>query len=124
MKRTTTLLALAAVTAALAPAAADAKSSDKIVRGSCGSAAMKLKASPENGKIEIEFEVDSNRNGQSWKVKLHQNGNLIYSKTKVTKAPSGSFTSRKVTANAAGTDVISARATSPAGKVCTLTLNY
>jgi hypothetical protein len=125
MKRTATLLSLAAVvTAAAIPAAADAKGGNGIrVSGACSGAALsKLKAKHDNGRIEVEFEVDSNRRGQRWQVVIKRSGKAVYRATKTTVAPSGSFTSRKLTANGAGVETISARATGPGGQVCTAKL--
>jgi hypothetical protein len=125
MKRTVTLLSLAAaVTAAAIPATADAKhGTGTRVSGACsGAAVSKLKAAHENGKIEVEFEVDSNRRGQSWQVVIKRGSSAVYRATKTTKAPSGSFTSRKITRNGAGVETISARATGPGGQVCTAKL--
>ncbi len=38
----------------------------------------KLKLSPENGRIEVEFEIDQNINGQIWNVRLKRNGNVFF----------------------------------------------
>ena len=52
-------------------------------------------------------------------VRLLQNGTKIFSGTRVTRAPSGSFTVRKVTANKVGTDTIRGRAVNAAtGETC------
>ena len=68
-------LLVAAMTIASSPVAA--KSGDVVKTGSCtGSADWKLKAGKDNGRIEVEFEVDSNHNGQVWRVKLIDNGVL------------------------------------------------
>ena len=97
-----------------------AKDGDVIKRGSCSAASdWKLKLSPQDGKIEVEFEVDSNKVGQTWQVRLTQNGTQIFSGSRVTQAPSGSFTVRKVTPNKAGTDMIRGRAVNAAtGETC------
>jgi DUF4097 and DUF4098 domain-containing protein YvlB len=90
---------------------ASAKDGDVIRRGSCtGSSDWKLKLSPENGKIEVEFEVDSNHAGQVWKVRLFHDGNRIFAGKRTTKAPSGSFEVRVVANNGAGTDSFKGRA--------------
>ena len=82
-----------------------AKDGDVIRRGSCsGAADWKLKLSPENGRIEVEFEVDQNRNGQDWRVQLYRNGNRFFNGIRTTHAPSGSFEVRQVTGNRPGTD--------------------
>jgi hypothetical protein len=101
--------ALALSVAGAAPAAA--KDGDVIERGSCSSGAeWKLKLSPENSKIEVEYEVDSNVNGQAWNVKIFKNGDRIFGGTRETTAPSGSFSVRVVTSDPAGTDDFRAKA--------------
>ena len=88
-----------------------AKDGDVIHRGSCsGSSDWKLKLSPDNGKIEVEYEVDSNKVGQHWRVKLFENGNRIFKGTKTTQGASGSFTVRTLAKNTAGTDSFRAHA--------------
>ena len=95
---------------ALAPAAG-AKDGDVIRRGACsGASDWKLKLSPQNGKIEVEFEVDSNKLGQTWRVRIRQQGGLIFSRSRMTQAPSGSFEVRRLAQNHAGTDAFRARA--------------
>ena len=88
--------------------------------GKCSaSSTWKLKAKPDNGKIEVEFEVDSNVNGQSWNVLIKDNGTQVFKGTRVTQPPSGSFEVRKRIANQAGTDKITANAKNPAtGETC------
>jgi hypothetical protein len=99
---------------------ASANDADVIRRGSCsGRSDWKLKLSPEDGRIEVQFEVDSNVNGQTWHVRIRQNGERIFAGTRVTKAPSGSFEVRKLTNNTAGTDRFRARAINAAtGETC------
>ena len=97
-----------------------AKDGDIIRRGNCtGATDWKLKLSEEDGRIEVEFEVDQNRNGVSWKVRLFQNGSQIARATRVTRGPSGSFELRRVAPNTAGTDSFRARATRASGEICT-----
>src|SRR5262245_51278104 len=96
-----------------------AKDGDKIVRGACTQASSsKLKLSDEDGRIEVELEVDQNRNGVRWTVLLRRPTRVILRTTRLTRAPSGSFEVRRVVANVPGADRIIARATSPAGEVC------
>ena len=105
---------------ALAPATVAAKSGDVVRTGGCsGSADWKLKAGKDDGRIEVEFEVDSNRNGQVWRVKIRDNGVLRYRALQTTHAPSGSFSVDRRIANMAGSDHIVARARNLAsGQVC------
>ena len=110
---------------ATAPAIA-AKSSSVVRTGSCSASSdWKLKVTPDNGRLEVEFEVDQNRNGQTWNVVLKHNGSTFFSGQRTTVAPSGSFSVRKLTSNAAGTDMILGRATNPkTGEVCRGTVNF
>jgi hypothetical protein len=102
------------------PAMVAAKDGDVIRTGSCSrSTDWKLKLSPENGRIEVEGEIDSNVNGQTWNVKLKRNGNVFWSGTRTTQAPSGSFEVRRLATNGAGTDGFVLKATNAAtGEVC------
>ena len=75
------LLALVVVALTAAPAGV-AKNGDIRVAGTCtGSTTSKIKLSAENGRIEVEFEVDQNRTGIRWKVALRRNGSLVASTT-------------------------------------------
>jgi len=90
---------------------ASAKDGDVIRRGSCSAGAeWKLKLSEEDGGIEVEYEVDSNVNGQRWRVRIFQNGERIFLGSRTTTGPSGSFEVRTVASNTAGTDTFRARA--------------
>lgn len=99
---------------------ATAKAGDVIRRGACsGASTWKLKLSPQDGQIQVEYEVDSNKVGQTWAVRLFQNGNRIFAGRRVTQAPSGSFTVRVLANDTVGTDAFRGRATNLAtGEVC------
>ncbi len=106
---------------ALAPAgAADAKDGDVVRRGACsGTAHWKLKAGPEDGRIEVEGEIDSNRAGQLWRWRLVHNGSLSARGTRTTAGASGSFTVRRVVVDLKGVDTLVFRARRPAtGQSC------
>jgi len=111
-------VALCGAALTVAPLASAKNGNDVRVRGVCtqGSTA-KLKLSREDGRIEVEFEVDQNRNGIRWKVALRRNGSLVASTTARTHAPSGSFSLRRVIAGAQGT--VAAVATRASGERCT-----
>jgi hypothetical protein len=100
--------------------AAHAKSGDVIRRGACsGTSDWKLKLSPDNGKIEVEYEVDSNKVGQRWRVRLFENGHRIFAGHRKTQGASGSFTVRVLANNTAGGDSFRARAVNGAtNEVC------
>jgi hypothetical protein len=89
------------------------------IGGVCtGQSTSKLKLSREGRGIEVEFQVDQNRNGVPWKVTLRRNGNRVASLTATTRSPSGSFEIRRVIAGQLRTDRITATATRP-GETCT-----
>jgi hypothetical protein len=117
------LLAMAVMMVA-APAGF-AKRGDVRVQGSCTkSSTSKLKLSEEDGRIEVEFEVDQNRNGVRWTVRISQNGQVRARLARVTRGPSGSFEARIVAPNRRGTDRFAARATSPSGEICTARASF
>jgi hypothetical protein len=99
------LLGLGLAFAVTTPAVAN--DADVIRSGACsGSAHWKLKASPEDGRIEVQGEVDSNVAGQTWRWRILHNGSVSARGTATTTAPSGSFEVRRLLVNAAGTDSI------------------
>ena len=102
-----------------APPIASAKNGNGVrATGTCTqSSTSKLKLSGENGKVEVEFEVDQNRNAVPWKVTLRRNGALVSSTTATTRAPSGSFSARRVVAGPHGTYVAVAKRS---GETCTV----
>lgn len=131
MKNTTRRAALLgtaiAASVALAPAAhASGGNDDVIKRGSCsGTSDWKLKVGTDDGRLDVEFEVDSNKVGQTWNVRIFDNGTRFFAGTRTTTAPSGSFEVDARTANQPGADRIVARATNPAtGEVCRGVLTF
>jgi hypothetical protein len=128
VKKTSAAILVAVCAAAVAlttvPAGL-AKEGDVLRRGTCtGSTTSKIKLSEEDGRIEVEFEVDQNRNGVRWNVSLFQNGRRIAKATRVTHGRSGSFEYRKVAPNTAGSDTFRARATRASGEVCTARASF
>src|SRR6059058_4099712 len=99
------LIATVAASAALAtsgPAYASGGSDDhgrhgggkaSVVRAShsCSTGVIKLKAKHDDGRIEVETEVDTNRKGQTWSVQLRHNGVSVFKGKRTALAPSGSF---------------------------------
>jgi hypothetical protein len=112
---------LTAATVLLATATpALAKDGDVVRRGDCsGRTDWKVKAGPEDGRIEIEGEIDSNHAGQVWRWRLKHDGAVVASGRRTTGGESGSFEVRRVLANRSGTDTFVFRARRPAtGEVC------
>lgn len=114
----------AALVAFSAPALAN--EDDVIRRGGCsGQSDWKLKASPENNRIEVEGEVDSNVTGQNWKWKMLHDGEVSARGTATTTGASGSFDVRRLMVDLSGTDRIGWRAKNPAsGEVCKGSLGF
>ena len=109
--------ALCVSTVSVLPAQAQGGGRDVRSAGSCtGGGVWHLKAKADDGQLEIEFEVDTNRVGQVWSVRIADGAHLVTSRTATTRAPSGSFEVSTRTANRAGVDVIHASATRGAGR--------
>lgn len=120
------LSAALALTVTMTASPAMAKDGDVIRRGDCsGATNWKLKASPENGQIEVEGEIDSNRNGQLWRWRMRHNGDLSFRGKARTQPPSGSFERRRVMSNMKGTDTITFIARHRrTGEVCRGTVRF
>lgn len=104
---------IAAGSFALSTAPAHASGGDAQVeqRGACSRAGTwKLKAKHDDGRIEVQFEVDTNRPGQTFTVKITDNGSTVFSGARRTARPSGSFEVEKSIANRSGRDKLVAHA--------------
>ena len=113
------VVAAASLVAVAGPAEASG-GNDVVKRGNCARTTdWKLKVGPDDGRLEVEGEIDSNRNGQTWTWLIRHNGSVSARGTKTTRAPSGSFEVRRVLVNMPGTDTIVFRATNTRnGEVC------
>jgi hypothetical protein len=119
------LLAIAALLAVPAVATpAQAKGGDAVSSSAaCATGTIKVKAKTDDGMLEVEGEVDTNRVGQSWNWRIVRNGTVAARGSKVTAAPSGSFSVNRRIADPAGQDTIRFRAVRPAtGKVCSVSV--
>ena len=114
MRKLGILSAVVAAVAALIVTAMPAVAGDgrEIIRtGNCsGRSDWKLKVKHDDGRIETEFEVDQNRNGERWQVVLKRDGHRFFRGIRVTESPSGSFEVERRTRNRPGPDRITARA--------------
>jgi hypothetical protein len=71
----------------------------------------KIKVKEEDGgRLEVEFEVDQNRNGQKWGVVLKRNGSVVARTSALTRAPSGSFSVHRLIADRSGADTVTGTA--------------
>ncbi|GMA87958.1 hypothetical protein GCM10025868_32080 [Angustibacter aerolatus] len=77
----------------------------------------------DDGALEVEAEVDTNRAGQTWRTTVRDGGSVVFRGDRVTKAPSGSFEVERRTADRAGTDVVTLRATR-GDRVCAGTVRF
>ena len=131
MSSTKTIPGALAVTAALvvalaAPAAsAGGDDDDRVIRtGSCsGSAEWKLKVKTDDGRLEVEGEIDSNVPAQRWRWTLRHNGSVSERGVGTTTGRSGSFEVERRVVDLGGADAIVFRA-SHDGQVCRGVVNY
>ncbi|MGL5908815.1 MAG: hypothetical protein ACRCZP_02365, partial [Phycicoccus sp.] len=119
-RRSLAATALATFLVATAAPAALAKGPEVRTSGACSQGATwKLKAKADDGRLEVELEVDSNRVGQVWSWSMRDNGVAVASGSATTVAPSGSFEVERRVANRAGADTITAVARHAAtGQTC------
>jgi hypothetical protein len=100
-----------AAVAVLASAPAVANEGDVTEAGQCSQfGRYDLKLSPQNGRIEVEFEVDVNRTGQRYRVSLFHGERRVRQGVFTTRGLSGSFSVRDLEPNRRGGDRIRARA--------------
>jgi hypothetical protein len=124
IKTTTAKASLLATVALLAVPAvatsAHAQGGDAVRNSAaCATGTIKVKAKVDDGMLSVEGELDTNRVGQSWNWKIVRNGTVVVQGSKVTAAPSGSFSVSRLIANPAGQDTIAFRAVRPAtGQAC------
>ena len=87
-------------------------------RGWCGQGtSWKIKAKPDDGRIEVEAEIESRRTGQRWRWVLTHNGTFSARGS----SRGRSFEVERLTVDAPGTDTFLFRATRR-GVVCVATL--
>lgn len=98
---------------------------DRVIRtGSCsGSADWKLKVKTDDGRLEVEGEIDSNVSGQRWAWTLRHNGSVTERGSSTTTGRSGSFEVERKIVDLAGTDTVAFRAVRD-GQVCRGVVNY
>ena len=126
----TTLATLALVTIGLVgtgatPASAHSDDDDRvIVTGACsGGADWKLKVKTDDGRLEVEGEVDSNTVGQRWRWAIRHNGSVSDRGSATTTGRSGSFSVERKIVDIAGTDRVVFRAVHD-GQTCRGVVNY
>jgi hypothetical protein len=79
--------------------------------GSCSASSdWKLKLKPDNSALEVEFEVDQNVSGDTWKVRMRHDGVRFFKGNRTTSGASGSFDISVRELDNAGTDSFVAKA--------------
>ncbi len=114
--------ALLAVPAVATPA--HAKGGDAVRNSaSCASGTIKVKAKADDGRLEVEGEVDTNRVGQDWNWKIKRDGDVVRRGSGTTAGASGSFSVTRRIGNPAGQNTIKFRAVrASTGKVCSVSV--
>jgi hypothetical protein len=126
MKKLATAGAIAATVILAAPLVASAGDRDVERSGGCSrSSDWKLKVGPEDGRLEVEFEIDQDRVGHRWRVWIRHDGQLAFAGSRTTHGPSGSFELRIVEPNRPGTDAFRGLATNlRTGETCVGALSF
>ena len=111
--------------AGASPASANDDDDDRVlVTGRCSAGAeWKLKVKTDDGRLEVEGEVDSNVAGQRWRWTLRHNGSVSDRGVGTTTARSGSFEVERKIVDLAGTDRVVFRAVRD-GQTCRGVVNY
>ena len=122
---TSAVLALGAPALTSSASASHGGDDDRVIKtGSCsGGADWKLKVKTDDGRLEVEGEVDSNQSGQSWSWKIKDNGSVAAKGSATTGGRSGSFSVERKIADQPGTDTVVFRA-KHSGEVCTGTIAF
>jgi hypothetical protein len=99
---------------------------ERRVTGSCSAATdWKLKVKKDDGRLEVELEIDANRSGQRWAVNMSDNGHRFFTGSRVTGGRSGSFEIERKIVNRRGADRITAVARNPrSGERCAVAMRY
>jgi hypothetical protein len=123
MRLSISILIAAAIAALAVPAAAPASGGGGggiSSAGKCTAASSsKIKVRPRDGRLEVEFEVDQNRNGVKWNVRLKDNSTVVFLGSAITKGPSGSFSIERKINDTAGSDVVTGIGRNPkSGERC------
>ncbi|MFB9313488.1 hypothetical protein [Nocardioides plantarum] len=110
--------------AGTAPAHASGGDSVRVTKsGTCSHARWTIKAKEDDGRIEVEAEIDSNRSGQTWRWVLNHNGSRSATGTARTAGRSGSFSIERRLPDAKGSDAFTFKATH-GSQVCTARVRY
>lgn len=88
-------------------------------RGVCtAGATTKLRLKSDDGRIEVQLEVDQNRTGVRWRIVLVHERRVAWRGSARTSGPSGSFEVERRLRDLPGFDAVTARASAPGGLTC------
>jgi len=89
------------------------------VRGTCGKGATtKLRLRARDGGIKVQFEVDHNRSGVSWRVVLIQDRRVVWRGRARTRGAGDAFEIERRLRDLPGADRVTGRAWGPGGITC------
>jgi hypothetical protein len=117
-RRSITAVCVALALGAAPPAAAHGDDEAR-VEAACGrgaAAQMRLKA--DDGRIRVEFELDSRRGRERWRVTLVHERRVEWRGTARTRRGSRSFRIRRSIHDYDGVDEVSVHASGPGGNAC------
>jgi hypothetical protein len=93
-------------------------------RGFCTNGARwDIRAESDDGRIEVDAEIDTSRAGRRWDWVLKHNGSVSARGTSRTRPPSGSFEVERYSIDLSGTDTFRFRA-SRKGARCVATISW
>ena len=117
------MLATGSVLLALALLAVPTTALAGVRTGHCsGTADWELEVYHEDGRIEVEFEVDHSRSGATWTWTMANDGHRFAHGKATIKAHRDAFSVSRLSANGPGHDHITVRAVNTAtGQVCRAT---
>ncbi len=88
-------------------------------------ASWKIKAKSDDGRLEVEAEVDTNVSGQTFTWKLADNAQVQATGKSTTQGASGSFSVERRIANQSGSDAIKFTAKNKVnGETCVATVTF
>jgi hypothetical protein len=112
---TASLLALPAVALSASPAAAVQN------QKSCAGANVKLEAERDDGRHEVQVDIDNGQRGERWRVKLFQNGDRFVNVVRTVGGDDRDIDLDRDRRNTAGADTYKLRAKNlRTGGACTL----
>lgn len=120
-----TCLTVGLVSVGATSASAHDDDDDRVIRtGDCSAGAdWTLKVKTDDGRLEVEGEVDSFVAGQRWRWTIRHNGSVSDRGVATTTARSGSFEVERKLVDLAGTDRVVFRAVHD-GQACRGVVNY